>query len=176
MHGHAPECSLARHQHREGCTRRRSPRLRLPQLHEAALRFGDRMHKPVDKPDTTFFFISPDGSFVKAYSGLSAPKEIAEDMTQYIIKYKRNNPSWHGAPPAAAPTSAVCSGPCKVGSLAAVQRFPCGAACASWGLVHPHGVVLAAAAVCPASLLPPWQLADAGLPVAGPKKVAKRHA
>ena len=53
----------------------------------------------MDKPDTTFFFVSPDGTFVKAYSGLSAPKEIAEDMTQHIIKYSRNNPTWHGAMP-----------------------------------------------------------------------------
>ena len=73
-----------------------SNRALLLQLHEAALRFGDRTHKPADKPDTTFFFISPDGSFVKAYSGLSAPKEIAEDMSDYIVKYKRNNPTWHG--------------------------------------------------------------------------------
>lgn len=67
------------------------------QLHAGALKFGDRTHKPVDKPDTTFFLMSPDGTFVKAYSGLSAPKDVAEDMTTVITKYSRNNPTWHGA-------------------------------------------------------------------------------
>ena len=66
------------------------------QLHKAALEFGDRTQKPVDQPDTTFFFVNPDGSFVRAYSGLTDVKEIAEDMAEVIQKYKRNNPTWHG--------------------------------------------------------------------------------
>ena len=66
------------------------------QLHESALKFGNRTQKPVDQPDTTFFFIDPEGTFVQAYSGLTDAKEIAEDMAGFIKKYKLSHPMWHG--------------------------------------------------------------------------------
>ena len=66
------------------------------QLHKSALKFGDRTQKPVDQPDTTFFFVDPEGSFVRAYSGLTDAKEVAEDMADFIIKYKLSHPMWHG--------------------------------------------------------------------------------
>ena len=66
------------------------------QLHEAAQKYSGKDDPPPDQPDNRFYFISPDGEFLKAFPAEETTKDITDFMVDTMQSYKINNPAWHG--------------------------------------------------------------------------------